>query len=158
MLHCGERFCRPLLKGLAVTEVSPVRWTPDRSPKLPPWPVPRMADALRRGAMGTCPACGKTRLFAKFLRIKAECSACQAPLGLARADDAPPYFTIVVVGHLIVPAMLVVEKTWAPDLWIHAAIWLPLTVLLAVGLLQPIKGMTVGAMTSLGMLTVEGPG
>lgn len=158
MLHCGVRFCPPVWEGFSVSENGPVRWAPDRSPKLPSWPVPRMIDALRRGAMGACPACGKTRLFGKFLRVKESCSACHAPVGLARADDAPPYFTIVVVGHIVVPSMLFVEKTWSPELWIHTAIWVPMTVIMAVALLQPIKGMTVGLMTSLGMLTAEGPG
>ena len=142
----------------AVNDGAPVRWQPDRSTKLPAWPVPRLWDAVRRGACATCPACGKTQLFSGFLKIEPTCSACAAPLGLARADDAPPYFTIVVVGHIVVPAMLVVEKYWAPDLWVHMALWLPLTAALAIGLLRPIKGMTVGVMTSMGMLTADGPG
>jgi uncharacterized protein (DUF983 family) len=141
-----------------VSEATPVRWQPDRSPKSPAWPVPRLFEALLRGARCTCPACGKTRLFRRFLKVEARCAACGAPLGLARADDAPPYFTIVVVGHLIVPGMLIVEKAWSPDLWVHVALWVPLTVVLAVALLQPIKGMTVGVLTSMGMLTEDGPG
>jgi uncharacterized protein (DUF983 family) len=141
-----------------VPEAAPVRWTPDRSPKLPAWPVPRMIDALRRGALGTCPACGRTKLFRSFLKVRESCPACAAPLGLARADDAPPYFTIIVVGHVIVPSMLFVETNWAPPLWLDVAIWVPLTLAMSLALLQPIKGMTVGVMTSLGMLTPDGPG
>jgi uncharacterized protein (DUF983 family) len=91
-------------------------------------------------------------MFNGYLRVVAECRECHAPLGLARADDAPPYFTIVAVGHIVVPAMLVVEKTWAPSLWLHAALWLPLTLALALGLLRPIKGATVGLMLKLGIL------
>jgi uncharacterized protein (DUF983 family) len=34
---------------------------------------------------------------------------------------------------------------------VHAVIWLPLTVILSLGLLQPIKGATVGLMLKLGM-------
>ncbi len=141
-----------------MSESTPVRWQPDRSKKLPPWPVPRLWTALCRGAAGTCPACGGTRLFRRFLKVEPVCAKCTAPLGLARADDAPPYFTIVVVGHIVVPLMMVVERTWTPDLWIHSAIFIPLSLGLAIGLLQPIKGMTVGVMTALGMLTDAGPG
>jgi uncharacterized protein (DUF983 family) len=135
-----------------------VRWTPDRAVRLPPWPVPRLTDALARGARGCCPACGKGRLFGRFLKVTPACSHCAAPLGQARADDAPPYFTIVAVGHIVVPLMLVVERTWSPPIWVHTALWVPLTLALSVALLQPIKGMTVGVMTALKMLTPDGPG
>lgn len=158
MLHCGERTTGAADKDDAVTDAEPVRWTPDRTTKLPAWPVPKVMDALWRGARGQCPACGKGRLFAGFLKVRAECDACHAPIGLARADDAPPYFTIVIVGHIIVPLMLAVEKNWAPDLWIHTALWVPLSLGMAIGLLTPIKGMTVGVMTAMGMLTEAGPG
>ncbi len=98
-----------------------------------------------------CPACGKTHLFRGYLTVTPTCANCGAPLGLARADDAPPYFTIFVVGHIIVGGMLVLEKTESPPLWVHAAIWLPLTLALALLLLRPIKGATVGLMLKLGM-------
>src|SRR6202044_1253592 len=71
----------------------PVRWEPDRTPKLPPWPLPTLGTAIGRGLLGRCPACGKSHLFNGFLRVVTECTNCHAPLGLARADDAPPYFT-----------------------------------------------------------------
>ena len=75
----------------------PIRWQPDRTIVKPPWPVPSLATALGRGFMGRCPACGQTRLFDGFLTVREECDHCHAPLGLARADDAPPYFTILIV-------------------------------------------------------------
>ena len=141
-----------------MSESPPVRWLPDRSKKLPPWPVPRLWRAIRRGAAGTCPACGQAPLFRRFLKVEPVCANCSAPLGLARADDAPPYFTIIIVGHIIVPAMLIVEKAWMPDLWIQAAIWVPLSMAMVIGLLQPITGATGGVMVSRGRLTAAGPG
>ncbi|MBZ0217536.1 MAG: DUF983 domain-containing protein, partial [Fimbriimonadaceae bacterium] len=66
-------------------------------------------------------------------------------------DDAPPYFTILIVGHVIVPLLLIVEQTWRPDLWIHAAIWLPLTVILSLTLLPIVKGALVGVQWALYM-------
>ena len=61
-----------------------------------------------------------------------------------RADDAPPYFTIMIVGHIVVPLLLVAEKFWRPELWIHFVIWLPLTLFLTLWLLPRTKGATVG--------------
>jgi len=123
---------------------------------MPPWPVPPMGTALLRGLKGHCPACGQTRLFAGYLRVVPACSSCGAPLGRACADDAPPYFTILLVGHIVVPGMLFTEKAYAPPLWLHAAIWLPLTLALSLLLLRPIKGAIVGLMLSLGMLKAAG--
>ena len=121
----------------------------------PPWPVPSLALALGRGFLGRCPACGKGRLFDGFLRVVAECTHCHAPLGLARADDAPPYFTILIVGHIVIPAMLIMQKMEDPPTWLMSVIFVPLTLILALGLLRPVKGATVGLMLTLNMLKTD---
>ena len=132
--------------------MAPVRWQPDRTPPAPPWPVPSLFTALGRGLMGRCPVCGKGRIFDGFLRVVPECEHCGAPLGLARADDAPPYFTILIVGHIVIPAMLIVQKMYDPSSLMLSAIFLPLTLILSLGLLRPVKGATVGLMLSFNML------
>jgi uncharacterized protein (DUF983 family) len=113
-------------------------------------PEPDIKTAMLRGLRGTCPGCGRTRLFAGFLRVRAQCPACGARLGEVRADDAPPYFTIFAVGHVVVPGMLWLEKARAPELWVHAAVWLPLTLALSLALMRPVKGATIGLMLRLG--------
>ena len=130
----------------------PIRWQPDRSPKLPPWPLPPFGTAIGRGILGRCPACGQSHLFNGFLRVVPECRNCSAPLGLARADDAPPYFTILIVGHIVIPSMLILQRTQDPPQWLMWAIFIPLTLVLALGLLRPVKGGTVGLMLRLNML------
>lgn len=130
----------------------PIRWQPDRSPKLPPWPDPPIATALMRGLRGLCPACGQTHIFNGYLRVRPQCMACSAPLGEVRADDAPPYFTIFIVAHVVVGLMLVVERAYEPPYWLQAAIWVPVTIILCLALLRPIKGATVGFMLKLGMM------
>ena len=132
--------------------VEPTRWEPDRTARAVPWPVPPMPVALLRGARCVCPACGEGKLFQGYLRVMPECTSCGAPLGLARADDAPPYFTIFVLGHIMVPLMFWVEQSYDPPMWLEAAIGLPLAATLALLLLRPIKGATVGLMLKLGML------
>jgi uncharacterized protein (DUF983 family) len=130
----------------------PIRWQPDRTTPKPPWPVPSLGTALGRGFAGRCPVCGKGRLFDGFLRVASECGHCHAPLGLARADDAPPYFTILIVGHIVIPALLIAQKLYDPPTWLMSAIFVPLTVVLALGLIRPVKGATVGLMLSFNML------
>ena len=101
---------------------------------------------MRRGATGHCPNCGAGRAFAGYLAISRTCANCNHALGAYRADDAPPYFTIFAVGHIIVPLMLLLERSAAPAMWIHMAIWLPLTLALSLLLLRPIKGAVLGVM------------
>jgi uncharacterized protein (DUF983 family) len=135
--------------------MAPIRWQPDRTTPKPPWPVPSLATALGRGCVGRCPACGEGRLFNGFLRVASECDHCHAPLGTARADDAPPYFTILIVGHIVIPGMLIMQKLADPPSWLLSVIFLPLTVILAVGLIRPVKGATVGLMLSFNMLKTD---
>lgn len=114
-----------------------------------------MRTAIGRGLLGRCPVCGQGRIFSGFLRVVPNCAHCGAPLGAARADDAPPYFTIAITGHIVIPGMLILEQAESPPLWVHAAIWIPLTLVLALGLLRPVKGATVGLMLKLGMMKTE---
>ena len=85
-------------------------------------------------------------------RGRRSASTVDAPLGLARADDAPPYFTILIVGHIVIPAMLIMQKMDDPPTWLLSVIFVPLTLILAIGLIRPIKGATVGLMLSFNML------
>lgn len=136
-------------------DTAPVLWQPDRAAKLPAWGRPALASALKRGATGACPACGRGRLFAGFLRPVAACSACAAPLGRVPADDVPPYVTILIVGHIVVPLMLAYERAAAPPVWLNAAIFVPLTLALTLALIRPVKGAVVGLMLHLGMTRPE---
>ena len=94
----------------------------------------------------------------RFLKVAKVCSNCTAPLGLARADDAPPYFTIFITGHIIVPLMFMVDRMGEPPIWLMSAIFVPLTIGLVMALIQPVKGGTVGLMLTLNMLKNEPPG
>jgi uncharacterized protein (DUF983 family) len=127
-------------------------WEPDRSIKPNAWPMPTLATAVGRGLTGRCPACGKGKIFNGFLKVVTACSNCGAPLGLARADDAPPYFTILIVGHIVIPLLFIVDRSVEWSTLVMSAIFLPLTLVLALGLIRPIKGGTVGLMLNLNML------
>ena len=132
-----------------MSDASPVRWQPAPQEVRR---LPKLAVAMWRGACGKCPNCGGAKLFRGYLKVAESCAACAAPLGLARADDAPPYFTILVVGHIVVPLMLWLERAYAPPLLVQTAIWVPVTLALALVLLRPIKGATVGVMVACNML------
>ncbi len=132
--------------------MAPTRWQPDRTLRPPLWPVPPLATALGRGILGRCPACGETHIFNGFLRVVRACAVCHAPLGNARADDAPPYFVILITGHIIIPAMLLTQKWGNPSNLELASIFVPLTLVLAVGLLRPVKGGVLAVLVTMGLL------
>ncbi len=110
----------------------------------PTLPARSIWTSLRRGFFGCCPHCGRGRMFRAFLKVADHCPACDEALHHHQADDAPAYFVILIVGHLVVPLALIVEVLYSPPYWLHAALWLPLTAGLAIGLLQPVKGAIVG--------------
>lgn len=108
-------------------------------------------QAMTRGVRGQCPNCGARCLFATYLRIADACAVCGEELHHHRADDAPPYFTILIVGHLVVPLIMALELAYAPPVWLHLSIWLPLTALLCLLLLPRVKGAIVGLQWALRM-------
>jgi uncharacterized protein (DUF983 family) len=120
----------------------------DQNGRLPrePW------AALLRGLHGRCPHCGEGRLFRAFLKVADHCPACGEALHHHRADDAPAYFVILIVGHIVVPLALLVETEYALSYWTHTLLWLPLTIGLALALLQPVKGAIVALQWAYRML------
>ncbi len=102
-----------------------------------------LSTALWRGAKGKCPACGKGHMFNRYLKVAPNCSECGEELHHHEADDAPPYFTILILGHLLIPVLIAVERAYTPPLWLHATIWIPVIIILALILLHITKGATV---------------
>ena len=100
--------------------------------------------AMRNGFAKSCPACGRGSLYGQYLKVAHACPQCGTELFHQRADDAPPYFTIVLVGHIVVPSMLILEQVADPPGWLQAALWLPLTLILSLALLPKIKGALIG--------------
>lgn len=113
--------------------------------------------SLRRGWCAKCPNCGKGSMFSSFLKVADRCGTCGEELHHHRADDAPPYFTILVVGHVIVAGILYVEQTWQPEPWVHSAIWMPLTIVLSLLLLPRFKGALIGLQWAQRMHGFGGP-
>jgi uncharacterized protein (DUF983 family) len=133
--------------------MAPTRWQPDRQAAAGSrWPMPSLGVALKRGLLCRCPSCGQGPVFRGYLTVIESCRHCGAPLGAARADDAPPYFTILITGHIVIGLMLWMQKTFDPSVLTLTAVCVPLTIALVLGLLRPVKGATVGLMLTLNML------
>ncbi len=119
-------------------------------------PLPETAGrswtlGMRRGMACRCPNCGATGAFSGFLTVKKTCESCGHPLGEYRADDAPPYFTIFIVGHVIVGGMVALDEVVSLSVATQMAIWVPLAAVMTAALMRPVKGAVLGVMWAIGM-------
>lgn len=110
-----------------------------------------VTPAMLRGWKQRCPACGSGELYRSYLKVADACPACGEELHHHRADDAPPYFTMLVTGHVIVGGILFAERLWAPPTWAHLAVALPALLLMSLWLLPRVKGALVGLQWALRM-------
>jgi uncharacterized protein (DUF983 family) len=107
--------------------------------------------ALKRGLRGRCPRCGQGKLFRAFLKVDHHCPVCGLDFSPHRADDLPAYLVIIIVGHIVVPVALMIETNYSPPVALQLAIYLPITLLASLLLLQPVKGAVVGIQWALRM-------
>jgi uncharacterized protein (DUF983 family) len=103
-----------------------------------------LGPAMRRGWRRRCPCCGAGPLMRGYLTVRDSCALCGTDFHHHRADDGPAYLTILIVGHLMAPAILWVFMTFRPDPMVMAAVFSTATVALSLVLLPRIKGALVG--------------
>jgi uncharacterized protein (DUF983 family) len=135
------------VQGLETVSPTPKVWSSDIAPadKRDVW------TAMKRGWRGLCPRCGQGKLFRAFLKVDNHCPVCGLDYTHHRADDLPAYLVIIIVGHIMVPLALLIETNYAPAVALQLAIYLPLTLIASLVLLQPVKGTVVGVQWALRM-------
>lgn len=111
------------------------------APKKPERPL---MEAMKRGFMGRCPSCGEGKLFRAYLKTADQCPECGEELHHHRADDLPAYLVIFIVGHIVVGAFMGMEAFTDWPGWVHLSIWVPITLIMSLILIGPIKGAIVG--------------
>lgn len=103
-----------------------------------------MRPALLRGWRRRCPHCGQGPLMKGYLTVRSACPVCGETFHHHRADDGPAYLTILIVGHVVAPALLWAFTTFRPDPMILASSFTVLSVALSLYLLPRLKGAIVG--------------
>ena len=84
---------------------------------------------------GLCPSCGSRTLFAGPVQFAPRCRACGLDITQFNVGDGPAAFLILIVGAIVVGLAVWLELSFAPPWWVHAVLWLPVSVgLVLIGL------------------------
>ena len=100
-------------------------------------------EPIAAGLKGHCPRCGRGRLFSNFITVARECEVCGLDYSFADAGDGPAVFVILIIGFIVVGLALWLEVSAGPPLWVHFALWIPLTLGLSLGALRLAKGVLI---------------
>ena len=111
----------------------------------------KLGQALRNGVLRKCPRCGAAPLFSGYLSVRDVCDACGQEFFHHRADDMPPWMTILIVGHIVVPLMLTAATSWNWPDWLHMTLWPALVVVLSLAILPFAKGFVIALQWALKM-------
>jgi uncharacterized protein (DUF983 family) len=98
-----------------------------------------LVSPLRAGIACACPRCGQGRLYAGMLTPARGCAACGLDYAFIDSGDGPAVFVILILGFVIVGLALIVDTAWSPPYWVHAVLWIPLTVVLSLWALRVMK-------------------
>ncbi len=95
---------------------------------------------LKTGLSGSCPRCGRGKLFDGYLTVAPRCNSCDLSYAFADGGDGAAWFVMLFVCVVGVGSILGVEVGYSPPFWVHALIAVPLLIILPMLLLRPVKG------------------
>ncbi len=78
-----------------------------------------------------------------ILDLRPRCEVCGLDYGFANSGDGPAVFIMLLAGFIVVGAALITEVLYRPPFWVHAALWLPLILIVTLGPLRPMKGLMI---------------
>ncbi len=101
--------------------------------------TPAEPSPVKASLEGLCPRCGAKTLFASFATFRPRCGACGLDYASFNVGDGPAAFLTLLVGALITGLAVWLELAFEPPFWVHALLWLPLTIAAVVGSLRYAK-------------------
>ena len=105
--------------------------------------IDTLSGSILAGLSCRCPRCGQGKLFQGFLALRPRCEACGLDFSFADSGDGPAVFIMFLAGFIVVGAALITEVLYRPPFWVHAALWLPLILVVTLGPLRPMKGLMI---------------
>jgi uncharacterized protein (DUF983 family) len=100
---------------------------------------------LVAGLGGRCPRCGRGRMFSGFLTVAPTCALCGLDFSFADAGDGPAVFVTLIGGFVVLGAAVALEIAYEPPFWVYPLIFVPLTLIVCLGLLRPFKGLLIAS-------------
>ncbi len=100
-------------------------------------------SAFTTGLAGRCPRCGDGKLFSGFLTVAPRCDVCGLDYSFADSGDGPAVFVTLIGGFLVLGIALAIDMTYEPPLWVYLVFFLPLAVLVCLGILRPAKSLLI---------------
>ena len=98
---------------------------------------------ISAGLASRCPRCGDGRLYSGFLTVAPKCDVCGLDFGFADSGDGPAVFVTLIAGFVVLGAAMAIDLAYEPPLWVYAVFFLPLAVLVCLGLLRPAKSLLI---------------
>ena len=105
--------------------------------------LPTVTQSALRGLACRCPRCGEGKLYGGFLTLRPKCEACGLDYAFIDTGDGPAIFIIMIAGAIVVASALIVEVKYQPPFWLHAALWLPLTLAVTLWPLRAMKSLLI---------------
>jgi uncharacterized protein (DUF983 family) len=83
------------------------------------------------------------KLYRGVLTIRPQCKVCGLALAGLATEDGPAFFIIMGFSGLLLPMVVAVEFFFAPPIWVHIIVWVPVTLAGTIGLLRPAKAIMI---------------
>ncbi|APG62088.1 hypothetical protein LPB140_03860 [Sphingorhabdus lutea] len=101
---------------------------------------------LRAALFGLCPKCNEPGMFVGTMSIDAvqfapKCSRCGLDYDGFNVGDGPAAFLTMIIGTILIILAMLLEGAAHPPIWVHALLWIPLTIIGTVFALRLAKGM-----------------
>lgn len=105
--------------------------------------IDTLSGSILAGLSCRCPRCGKGKLLRGFVTLRPRCEVCGLDYSFADSGDGPAIFIMLIGGFIVVFAALITEVIYQPPIWVHAALWLPLILIVTLGPLRSMKGLLI---------------
>ena len=97
------------------------------------------------GLTGRCPRCGDGKLFNGFIDLAPRCDVCGLDYSFADSGDGPAVFVSLFGGFVVIGIALWTQIAYEPPVWLQLVIFLPLTLIVCLGMLRPLKGFLIAS-------------
>ena len=105
--------------------------------------IDTLSGSILAGLSCACPRCGEGKLFQGFVTLRPRCGNCGLDYSFADSGDGPAVFVTLIAGFLVVGLALIVDMTWEPPIWIFMVVFIPLALVVCLGMLRPLKGVLI---------------